>query len=162
MQKLNGQLNLTDQVSVENRLNELTQIIEIQPEDSAAYHQASQQMDNIVSAAIPIRVATLIGAYYQNTLKQPVTNHELAQLIVAAAKNQDLSEALPLSPDVKTAVKFQIARAKAKMTQAQVAKKAGFSQAQVAKAELAGTTLTMTHWAKLFHAVGAEATIVLR
>ncbi|MDC4187131.1 helix-turn-helix transcriptional regulator [Loigolactobacillus coryniformis] len=158
MQITNQPIDLTDIAAVEAKRREIAHIIETYPRDSHEFRTATAANNELLDSNVPIRIFYLIGHH----LDHPITEHEIAQLIVAGAKGEDLSEVLPLTPEVKTAIKFQIARRQAKMTQAEVAAKVGhISQAQIAKAERAQTSLSINRWAELFKVVGTSAVIKL-
>ncbi|MFD1319226.1 helix-turn-helix domain-containing protein [Loigolactobacillus zhaoyuanensis] len=155
MPLVDNEIDLTDYHAVLEQRKLISNTINHYPADSIEYAEATMADSKMLDTTVPIRILALIGG----GLDHQITEAELAHLIVASAKHEDISEVLSISPEIKMAIKFQQARRIAHMTQADVAAKTNISQSQIAKAELGQTALTLTHWVDLFKAVNGQATL---
>ena len=126
--------------------------------DTSEYIKAANDYNDLVSPVSIRRLADLVTA-----LGRPVTNPELAKLVVAAVNGDDLAAVLPLSEDAKTAFRFKQQRQAMHLTQQEVASKTNnYTQSQIAKAESGQLTLTPSRWHELFKVLGKNATMVIK
>ncbi|ATO56608.1 helix-turn-helix transcriptional regulator [Loigolactobacillus coryniformis] len=152
------QLDLTDSNAVAAALKHYGEIIETYASDDQRSMVAGDAQSALIYDHIPIRVYHLMLTQLDHT----ITYQETAALIVASYTGKDISEVLDLSPEVKLALKFQIARRQAKMTQKEVAAKVGnINQSQIARAERVNTMLSLSQWASLFAAIKTPVTLRL-
>ncbi|QGG61298.1 helix-turn-helix domain-containing protein [Loigolactobacillus bifermentans] len=116
---------------------------------SEAFNQIDDAYDAFVYRYLRPRDAVLIS----QQLGRPLTTLELARLVTAAYNQTDLTATLPLTPEVKLGLALKFARRQRQLTQQDVAIQTGITQSQVAKAETAQTTLSLSNWQALFKAV---------
>lgn len=149
--------NVLEQQLLE-QLDQYTHIIKTAPRDSTEFFNATKAYNQLLHPTIDIRDLVFLG----KNLDHPMTNAELAKLIVAARNDKDLSDVLAINEDARVAYKFKHLRQAKHMTQQEVATKSkNYTQSQIAKAELGQLSLSPSRWQALFKTLGKTAHFVI-
>jgi DNA-binding XRE family transcriptional regulator len=113
------------------KLADLNAVIDKQPRDTAEFHEASTEMSRLTFGTIGMREV----AFIVDALGRPLTNPELADLIIASEAHRPLNTVISLPAEADAAYTIKYRRKQAGMTQVDLAKKIGIEQSQLAKIE---------------------------
>lgn len=113
------------------KLADLNAVIDKQPRDTAEFHEASKEMSRLTFGTIGMREV----AFIVDALGRPLTNPELADLIIASEAHRPLNSVISLPAEADAAYTIKYRRKQAGMTQVDLAKKIGIEQSQLAKIE---------------------------
>lgn len=119
------------------------------PRGLEVFNQIDNEYDAFLYRYLRRRDAILIS----KQLGRPLSTLELAQIVTASYNHTDLTALLPLTPEVKLGLALKLARRQRQLTQQDIATQTGITQSQIAKAEAAQTTLSLSNWQALFKAV---------
>lgn len=144
--------------TVLEKLDAYSQVMATAQQDSTEFSKAANATTDLLHPTINIRDL----AFISTQVGRPLTNAELAKLIVAARHDEDLSEVLDIGEDARIAYKFKHARLAENLTQQEVAARSkNYTQSQIAKAELGQLSLSPSRWQSLFKTLGKTAHFVI-
>lgn len=145
-----------DYKTVLEQLKNYRRIMDESAIDTNEFHEAGQAYDKLLYG----NGLTMRGyLFVAKNVTRDLTVEDDANIIVAQAQGRPLSDVVPFTTEAEFAYLLKWHRQQAKLTQTEVAKAVGMTQAQIARIENAENETTVSRFKKLMDVVGGKMTV---